>query len=178
MWIGKRKSVDVWSHIVRHREEIGWAIVFAIIFALIVDILGVGTRFREGLRQFRNRMAEQSTSRLAKRIEQLKDYQKRLSSDRWLYLFSFQCIFLTLVSFSAAGICLLFTHAYLIQSHPEIVFNLMSMVLAFLCFGGGFAWAGLRHVYRDTPEKMQRLVRKIDHEIEDLEKKLAKRSER
>jgi hypothetical protein len=170
--------VDVWSHIVRHREEIGWAIVLALIFALIVDILGIGTHSREAIRYFRNRMAEQSTSRLAKRIEQLKDYQKRLSSDRWLYLFSFQCIFLTLISFSLAAICLIFTRAHLIQSHPEVVFNIMFFVLSFICFGGGFAWAGLRHVYRDTPEKMQRLVRKVGHEIEDLEKKLAKRLER
>jgi hypothetical protein len=169
--------VDVWSHIVRHREEIGWAIVFALIFALILDILGIGTRSREGLRYFRNRMAEQSTSRLPKRIKQLQDYQKRLSSDRWLYLFSFQCIFLTLVAFSTAGICLMFTHDYLIESHPIIVSNLMMMVLACLSLGGGFAWAGLRHVYRDTPEKMQGLVRKVGHEIEDLERKLAKRLE-
>ena len=131
--------MDVWSHIVRHREEIGWAIVFALLFALIVDILGIGTRSREAIRYFRNRMAEQSTSRLAKRIEQLKDYQKRLLSDRWLYLFAFQCIFLTLVSFSVAGICLMFTHSYAIESHPVIVSNLMFMALACLSFGGGFA---------------------------------------
>jgi hypothetical protein len=53
----------------------------------------------------------------------------------------------------------------------------MMMVLACLSLGGGFAWAGLRHVYRDTPEKMQGLVRKVGHEIEDLERKLAKRLE-
>jgi hypothetical protein len=162
----------MWSHIVRHREEIGWAVGFALIFAVIIDILGIGTRSREGLRYLRNRMAEQSTSRLAKRIEQLRDYQKRLSSDRWLYLFSFQCIFLTLISFSLAGTCLMFAHEDLIESHPKIVFNLMFMVLAFIFFGGGFAWVGLSHVYRDTHEKMQTLVRKVGTEIEGLEEKL------
>ncbi len=170
--------MDAWNHITMHREEIGWAIVLALIFAIIADILGIGTRFREALRQLRNRIAEQSTSRLGKRIEELRDYQKRLSSDRWLYLFSFQCIFLTLISFCLAAICLMFSRAYLIQSHPEAVSNLMFMVLSFICFAGAFAWAGLRHVYRDTPEKMQVLVRKVGHEIEGLEEKLAKRSER
>jgi len=173
--------VDVWSHLAKHREEIVWAIALAIplavICAVIVDFFALGSRSREALRHFRNRMAEQSTSRLAKRIEELRDYQKRLSSDRWLYLFSFQCIFLTLISFSLAAICLIFTRADLIRSHAEVVFNLMSMVLAFVCFAGAFAWAGLRHVYRDTPEKMQGLVRKVGREIEDLEKKLAKHSE-
>ena len=61
--------MDAWNHITMHREEIGWAIVLALIFAIIADILGIGTRFREALRQLRNRIAEQSTSRLGKRIE-------------------------------------------------------------------------------------------------------------
>jgi hypothetical protein len=174
--------VEAWSHLAKHREEIVWAVALAIplavICAVIVDAFALGSRSRETLRHFRNRMAEESSSRLAKRIEELREYQKRLSSDRWLYLFSFQCIFLTLVSFSAAGIFLMLTQAYLIRPHPELVFNLMFLGVSFICFGGGFAFAGLRHVYRDTPEKMQGLVRKVGHEIEDLEKKLAKRSER
>jgi steroid 5-alpha reductase family enzyme len=182
MWTGKRESVDVWSHIAKHGEEIGWAvglgIPFAIVFAIIVDILGVGARSREAFRQFRNRMAEQSTSRLAKRIEQLQDYQKRLSSDRWLYLFSFQCIFLTLIMLSSASVCVMFTNAEALRAHPIIVSKLMMTGLMFFALGGGFAWAGLRHVYRDTPDKMQRLVRKVGHEIEGLEEKLARRSER
>jgi hypothetical protein len=172
--------VEVWSHIAKHGEEIGWAvglgIPFAVVFAIIVDILGVGVRSREAFRHFRNRMAEQSTSRLVKRIEQLRDYQKRLSSDRWIYLFSFQCIFLTLMTFSLAAICLIFTSSHFIRSRPLFVYNLMTMTLLFISLGGAFAWVGLTHVYRDTPEKMQRLVRKVGYEIEVLEEKLAKRS--
>jgi hypothetical protein len=171
--------VDIWSHIVKHREEIVWAVVlgipFAVIFAIVADILGVGVRSREAFRHFRNRMAEQSTSRLVKRIEQLRDYQKRLSSDRWVYLFSFQCIFLTLMTFSLAAICLIFTSSPFIRSRPLFVYNLMTMTLLFISLGGAFAWVGLTHVYRDTPEKMQRLVRKVGYEIEVLEEKRAKR---
>ena len=174
--------MHIWSHIVRHREDIGWAfglaIVFAVIFAVIVDILAVGSRTREAVRHFKNRMAEQSTSGLVKRIQQLRDYQKRLSSDRWLYLFSFQCIFLTLMAFSLAAICLMFSSAHVLRSHPEIVDNLMTMTLFFFSSGGAFAWTGMRHVYRDTPEKMQGLVRKVGLEIEGLEEKLKRRSER
>jgi hypothetical protein len=174
--------VDVWSHIAKHKVEILWAIglaiPFAAIFAIIADILGIGARFWEKFRHFRNRIAEQSTSRLAKRIQQLQDYQKRLSSDRWLYLFSFQCIFLTLIMFSAAAVCLMFTTAEGLGAHPIIVSKLRLTGLMFFALSGGFAWAGLRHVYRDTPEKMQRLVSKVSHEIEDLDGKLAKRLKR
>jgi hypothetical protein len=178
----KRKSVDVWSHIAKHGEEIAWAVglavLFAAVFAVIADFFAIGSRSREALRHFRNLMAEQSTSRLAKRIQQLQDYQKRLASDRWLYLFSFQCIFLTLIMFSSAAVCLMFTTTGELRSHPMIVSKLMTTSLVFFTLGGGFAWAGLRHVYRDTPEKMQGLVRKVGHEIEGLEEKLARRSER
>jgi hypothetical protein len=169
--------VDIWGHIMKHREEIGWAVGLAVLFAIMVDVVAIGPRCRDALRFVRNRMAERSTSRLAKRIQQLQDYQRRLSSDRWLYLFSFQCIFLTLIMFACAGACFMFTTTGLLPAHPVIFVRFFLAGLMFFYAGGVFAWGGLRYVFRDTPEKMQGLVHKVGCEIEGLEEKHAKRLE-
>lgn len=53
---------SVWHTIKTHGEDIAWAVglavVFGIIFAIIVDILGVGSRSREAIRELKNRRAE------------------------------------------------------------------------------------------------------------------------
>jgi uncharacterized membrane protein len=47
--------------------------------------------------------------------------------------------------------------------------------VCFLGTGLGFAFGGLRHVSRDTPEKVQAVIRKVGYEMEGLEKKLKAR---
>jgi hypothetical protein len=135
--------VDIWGYIAKHREEIGWAVGLAAFFAIMADVAAIGPRCRDALRFVGNRVAEQSTSRLTKRIQQLQDYQKRLSSDRWLYLFSFQCIFLTLIMFACAGVCLMFTTTGVLSADPVIFRRFFVAGLIFLIAGGGFAWEGL-----------------------------------
>jgi hypothetical protein len=172
--------VNIWSHIAKHGEEIGWAaglaIVFAIIFAVIADILRIGSRTREGIRHLQNQWSEQSTSRLTKRIAQLKDYQRKLADVRWLYLFAFQTIFLILFLFSMAATCWILSFVREFRVHPQIVDKLIITSLYCAALGGGLAILGFRHVWRDTQEKVQTVVHKIGLEIEGLEKKLAKRS--
>jgi hypothetical protein len=150
--------VDVWSHIAKHREEISWAaglaIVFAIIFAVIADILRIGSRIREGIRHLQNQWSERSVSLLARRIAQLKDSQKKLADARWLYLFAFQTIFLILCLFSIAAICWILSFARAFQPHPQIVDRLILTSLYCLSLGGGLAILGFRHVWRDTHEKV------------------------
>jgi hypothetical protein len=80
--------------------------------------------------------------------------------------------------FACAAVCLMFTTTGILSAHPVIFARVFVAGLMFFYAGGGFAWGGLRHVFRDTPEKMQGLVHKVGSEIEGLEEKLAKRSER
>jgi len=177
--------VTAWNHLIQHREDIIWAAIFALIFGLIfgviVDIVGIGSRFREAIRELKNRMSERSTTLLTLRIQQLKDYQKKLTSERWIYLFAFQSIFLCLISVSLGASIGGFSWLIAAAQSPlplakTIIFNMR--FAAIVCFGvsGGAALAGYQHVARDTREKVEAVVQKIDAEIEGLQEQLRKRS--
>jgi hypothetical protein len=169
---------SVWNHVVRHWEEIMWAAFFALVFALILDIVSPDSRTRAAIRYLRNRWSEHSTYLLARRILELEKYQKQLADTRWFYLFAFQSIFLSLTALSCAGLCWIFSILTVTGKYPQIAFNLT--FASTCCFGvsAGFAMGGLRHVSRDTREKVEALVCKIGVEIEDLQKKLSSRSTR
>jgi hypothetical protein len=166
----------VLQYFVRHKEEMLWAAVFAVIFALISDALGVGSRLREAVRETKNRMSERSILLLKTRIRQLQDYQKNLGSDRWVYLFAFQCIFLSLVALSCGALVWIFSISQGVLIYPRLAMNLTGISLACFATGGSFAAAGFRHVSHDTREKIDALIQKIGLEIEGLQKKLNDRS--
>ena len=167
---------NVWNHLIQHKEEIAWAAVFGLVFAVILDILGPDSRIRTAIRHFRNRWAEHSVSLLTKRIRQLQDYQKQLTDVRWIYLFAFQNLFLILLLFGIAATCMVMAITLPFVPHPSVISRLRGITLFCLSVGTGFAAGALRQVFRDTPEKVQAEIRKIGLEIEGLQEKLRKHS--
>jgi hypothetical protein len=82
-------------------RELLFAIVFAIICAVIVDALDIGSALRTGVRRIRNRLSERSMSRLRRRIAELEKYRDSVnsyaSSDKALYLVMFRFVLVTLM---------------------------------------------------------------------------------
>ena len=131
--------MNVWSHIAKHGEEIGWAVGLAIVFAIIADILRIGSRTREAIRHLQNQSYEQSVSLLTKRIAQLKEYQRKLADVRWLYLFAFQTLLLILCLFSIAAICWILSFTATFKAHPQIVDKLIITSTLLSCSGSRVA---------------------------------------
>jgi hypothetical protein len=81
-----------WEFLASHWLEI----VLAIVFALIADLIGIGSGFRAAMRHLRNKLAERSVARLRKRIKELETQRDRyagfLSSDKVLYLATFRLV--------------------------------------------------------------------------------------
>ena len=169
-----------WNHLVQRQGEIVWdvglAVIFALIFAVIVDILAIGSRTREGIRHLRNRWSEHSDSLLANRIRLLQKYQKQLADPRWQYLFAFQIVFMILFVFAIGATCWVLRTLEPFRINPLIVGQLQFICLNCFAVGAGIATIGFTHVWRDTPEKVQAVVSKVGLEIEGLQKILQERS--
>jgi hypothetical protein len=120
-------------------------------------------------------MAEQSISLMVQRIEQLERYKKQLTDPRWVYLIALQGLFLTLFSFSFGVALLGLSLTQQARINPETTEMLLLISACFCSLGAGFALVGLSYVWRDTPEKVQSAIRKVDLEIEGLQKVLTSR---
>ena len=166
----------VWNHLVQHKEEIVWAAMFGLIFAIIFDILSPYSRIRAAIRHLNNRWSEHSTYLLTRRIEELEKYKKQLADVRWQYLSAFQFVFVILFSFCLGSACWVMSTTELFRIHPDIFEQLLRISLCCFGVGAGIAVTGFTHVWRDTPEKVQAVVRKVGLEIEGLQRKLRARS--
>jgi hypothetical protein len=70
------KVISFWD---RHWIDFVVAIVLALVFAVVADLLQVGSKLRGSIRHIKNRLAEQSVKRLQKRIKELADYRDVLT---------------------------------------------------------------------------------------------------
>ena len=167
---------SVWNHLVVHREEIWWALLFAVIIGLILEFLSVGSRTRSGIRLIKNKLAEHSVADLRKRIDALQRsrdyYVSFLSSDKALYLSTFQVVLLDLLFISIGS-------AILVFDHIESLRNAFPLVRSLDIWGGGFfifavatSLYGLRLTSLVTREKIAEVVAKIEVEISGLQAKL------
>ncbi|HMH13506.1 MAG TPA: hypothetical protein VK578_10400 [Edaphobacter sp.] len=170
---------SVWHHIKAHGEEIVWAVglaaFFGILFAVIFDLLSPDSRVRAGIRHYKNQMAEQSVRLLIQRIQQLEQYKKLLADTRWQYLYALQLIFLILFSFCLGSALWVMSTTVLFRIYPDTVEMLGRFSICCFGLGVGFSVIGVSHVGRDTGEKMQAVVHKIEREIEGLQKTLKAR---
>lgn len=152
----------LWDFIASHWFEI----VLAVVLAVIADLLGIGSRLRTGIRHIKNKLSERSARRLRERIKQLEAQRARyaayLSSDKALYLATFQIV-IVILTFMAlgAGITIL----------PIRGINLVSAFCYFVAVIGGIQ--GFKISALDTRAKVSEMVAKLDSEIMDLQKKLA-----
>lgn len=79
----------MWGYIVLHSHEILWAavlgiffaVVFAPIGALLLEMLPANSRIRITIRQVQNKLAERSAAKLRKRIASLDRYRENLVTD-------------------------------------------------------------------------------------------------
>lgn len=170
--------MGAWNHLVQHREEIAWAAAFGILFAFLFEIANPASHIRGKIRQLNNRWAEHSNYLLAQRIEELEKYKKQLADVRWQYLFALQMVFLILFSMCLGSASWVMSETALFRIHPYVVEAMSRFSSCCFGVGGGFALIGLTHTWRDTPEKVQAVVRKVGLEIEDLQKTLKKRAQK
>jgi hypothetical protein len=179
---GDKLTLDsIWHHIQLHGEDIAWAgglaAFFGIFFAVFFDLLSPDSRVRAAIRRYKNQMAEQSARLLILRIQQLEQYKKQLADTRWQYLYALQLIFLILFSFCLGSAVWVMSTTYLFRIFPDTVEILERLALTCFGVGVGFSVIGVSHVGRDTAEKVQAVVHKVESEIEGLQKTLQKRSQ-
>lgn len=100
----------IWQFLSNRWPDIGLAIVLAVVFAIIADLMRIGSRIREAIRHFKNRLAERSVARLRARIKYLERERSGLAallaSDKGLYLQTLRSILTVLLLASLGGILL------------------------------------------------------------------------
>ena len=170
--------MSVWDHLVQHKEEIIWAAVFGVIFALLFEIINPSSHIRAKIRQLNNRWAEHSNYLLAQRIEELEKYKKQLSDVRWHYFMAFQMVFIFLICAALSALFWMLSDLTIVKAHPGIEQQFIVSALGSVLVGISSAASGFKHVRRDSPEKMQSFILEVGQEIESLQKTLKDRSAR
>jgi hypothetical protein len=150
-------------------SDIVWAAGFALVFAVILDLLAIGSRLRAWIRNLKNKWSERSAAQLRKRINQLENQRDSvaayLSSDKALYLTAFRIVIGMLLAIAfGAGISVLG------DMLPVGPFGLFSIVFYVLAVAMGIE--GLKTSSLDTRTKVSEMVAKLDSEVLDLQKKL------
>jgi hypothetical protein len=162
--------LSVWWHwVVNHQTELWIGAVFGAFFALIFDLVSVDSRIRAGIRHIKNKLSEQSVSRLRKRIEQLEAQRNRyasyLSSDKALYLVTLQGLLLAVICMAFGAAC-----AGIADISRNVLFKLWSIAF----YGGAipFGFMGIRFALLDSRAKVAKVVEKFDSELLELKTKL------
>lgn len=168
----------MWNHLVTHAEEIGWAAVFALLFAIVFDLASPDSRIRGMIRHLKNRWSEYSIARLEKRIDQLKlqrdRYTRFLESVRSQYLVAFQFVLATLI-FMAMGLAIsemdpIFS--IITRTRPLFFGPYRALSICVFIVAGAVAIQGVKIVSLDSPSKMIAFIGKLSAEIQGLESKL------
>jgi hypothetical protein len=165
----------VWNHVVTHKEDLVWALLFAI----IADSFRVGSFVRGGVRRMENKWSELSASRLQERISELEKrrdyYVSYMTSDKALYLFTLRIVFVILLGVSTGAAVSVLGRFPLVRAY----FPMTSDVYAFLFFAVGIlgAWQGIRVTDFGTRSKLSEMIAKLDGEIAGLKSKLQERTE-
>lgn len=167
--------------------DVAVALVAAIVFAIVVDALRIGSLLREGVRHAKNRAAEYSVSHLRRRIAQLSRIRDKVQlyaqSDRALLLMLMRFFFGTLM-YICVGVVLALVSNVPIPSLAHIAtvpaplpgnklrseldaFSIMMFLSA-----GAMAGLGMKNAFVDTKSLMKLEVAKVDFEIQQLNDKL------
>jgi hypothetical protein len=158
-----------WAHLAAHPEDIVWAGFFALLFALIFDVLDSNGRVRTGIRHIKNKRSERSAAKLRKRIEALEvrrdTIASYLTSDKALYLTVLRIVLVMLVAIaSGEGVTVL---GGALGMGPLLPLSLFFYGLAVL---GGIQ--GLKTTELDNRAKVTETIAQLDSEIADLKTKV------
>ncbi len=160
---------SAWAILVRYWPELVETLVFALLAAVIVDFLQIGSRMRGWVRRFRNQMAEQSIASLRTRIQKQERYRDTvasyLTSDKVLYLHTLGMVFAVLLLMCGGAVILLLERIMPVRG-VEILASGM-FIIAMLCCAYGLRLASL-----DTRPKVEELLAKLDAEIAGMKAKL------
>jgi hypothetical protein len=177
---------NLWSDLIHiPARDLVVAAVCALVFAIAVDLLRVGSRIRDFARFIGNKLSEQSIAQLQNRIKQLEKYRDSLalmmSSDKAHYLGTFRLI-LGILLCMCIGMGLFVTGHFLspmlspATPDASTAVHLMDL-LAILMFSIAMAIAsqGLTVASWDTRPKVAEQIQKHDAEIANLKAILASR---
>ena len=110
-------------------------IALAVVFAIVADLIRIGSLIRAGVRHVKNRLAEQSLARLRKRIDELEKYRATLSlylnAERALYLHALGMILAVLVSMCFAGIVLVLERFGLFPNAEIFAAGMLGIAIVF-----------------------------------------------
>lgn len=144
-------------------------LMFALLFAIIADLLRIGSLIRSGLRKMKNRLAEQSVARLRKRIIELEQYRETirlyLTAERALYLHILGMVLAVLVLMCMTGIVLMLGRFRLLPNAEILATGVLMIAVVFGTYG-------VRLASMDTRPKVSELITKLDGEISELKAKL------
>src|SRR5579864_7170000 len=93
----------IWDFLVHHRTEI----VLAAVFAIIIDLMRIGSRTGTWVRHIKNWLSERSAAKMRRRIKLLEkqkaQYLSYATSDKALYLYTFKMLMLILALMNGSG---------------------------------------------------------------------------
>jgi hypothetical protein len=165
----------------RHQLEIwlaaAFGLFFAILLAVIFEVLSFGSRLRTWIRHLKNRLSERSVSKLRKRITQLEGaretYRAYLGSDKALYLMLFKIVFIVLIIMCLSGLLILIANGQLVIGRSTVpIGETKGWAFWLLIFCIAVAAGGIKFASLDSREKLSAVIAKYDSEIAELESKL------
>jgi hypothetical protein len=166
----------VLNFIIRHKE-----LVWALTFAIVVDVFSIGSFIRRAIRLLLNKLSELSVAYLRHRIRVLEQIRDRLviytSSDKALYLGTLRLVLGVLVLMEAGAILLVFDHLD-IAPHLTMFRPQTYTVFGVMCFTAsiGIGIQGLRLSSLDTKVKLSEMIATADEQISALKAKLDART--
>jgi len=160
------------DYLVVHWHELVWALIFAI----IVDLLRVGSSIRRVGRFSANKWAEKSVGRIRKRIKELEVYRDGLASylisDKAHYLSTLRNILALLVSITLGISILIVSRLQPFPRYPVLPGS--GDLLALLCFAMAIVIGvvGLQIAAPDYQSKIAKMIEGVDANIAKLRTKL------
>lgn len=161
------------------------AVFFALVFAIVVDLLRVGSRIRDFVRFIRNKLSEKSVARLQTRIKQLEKYRDSLglmmSSDKAHYLGTFRLILGILLCMCIGMIVFITGHFVSPMLSPftlgesQAVHSMDLLAIFIFTIAIAIAAQGLNVASWDTRPKVAEQIKKYDAEIANPKAILASR---
>jgi hypothetical protein len=156
-------SIEAMNWLIEHWIDVVVAIVLAVVCAILVDLLRVSSRVREGARWVKDKAAKSSVTRVNQRIAEQEKYrntlQGYLGSDKLIYLAMLRSIVGLLLFMCIAGAILILGRLGLIvfPGTELMAFGALAIAIA----------AGVSTIQFGSfdSSKMLELINKIDSEI-------------
>jgi hypothetical protein len=157
---------------VHYLQDLGVATILAIVLAVLIDLLRVSSRIREGWRWVKDKMAQSSVAELNRRIAEQETYRTTLlsylNSDKAFYVAILRSMVGTLLFMCIAGLVLLFGRLKVI-AFP--VAELMAVGVLAVAIVAGISAMQLGSFDAST---LSKLIKRYDEELVRLQEARSK----